>query len=109
MIPLSDIQIMFGDGPLPVLMLRGEFDLAAFDRLTACLADLVAARPAELTVDMAAVTFFDSKSLSALLRTSRELQAQGGSLVVSKPSPVVRRVLEITDLALTFGVSSGPG
>jgi anti-anti-sigma factor len=106
MIPPSDMQIMFRDGPVPVLMLRGEFDLAVYERFNACLADLVATRPTELTVDMADVTFFDSKSLSALLHARRKLQEHGGSLVIAKPSPVVRRVLEITDLARTFEVSS---
>jgi anti-anti-sigma factor len=102
------IEVVHGDGPAPVVVLRGEFDLAVVDRLSGCLADLAASYPSEVTVDMAAVSFFDSTSLAALLHASRRLEAQGGTLVVVRPSAVVRTLLEITNLSRTFGVPASP-
>jgi anti-anti-sigma factor len=104
MIPTSDIHVLLEDHRVAVMTLSGEFDLANLDRLSTRLAELVEAKPATLVVDMAAVTFFDWVSVAALLRASKEVEGQGGSIVISRPPRIVRRVLEITGQAQTFGV-----
>jgi anti-anti-sigma factor len=105
--PLSDIYVHFDDHQAAVMTLCGEFDLATLDRLNDCLAELIDAKPATLVVDMAAVTFFDWVSMTALIRASQEVKAQGRSIVVSRPPRIVRRILEITGLAPTFAVDPG--
>jgi anti-anti-sigma factor len=44
------------------------------------------------------LSFMDSSGLGALHRARRRALKEGGTLVVSRPSPMVSRVLEITGL-----------
>jgi anti-sigma B factor antagonist len=56
-------------------------------------------------VDAGGLSFIDSSAISELLRLREHLGEGGGSLTLSNVQPSVRRVLEITGLLETFGVS----
>jgi anti-anti-sigma factor len=60
---------------------------------------------ADAVVDASELSFIDSSAISELLRLREELAADGGSLKLVDVQPSVRRVLEITGLLDTFGVS----
>lgn len=59
----------------------------------------------DAVIDAGGLSFIDSSAISELLRLREELTEQGGSLVLVDVQPSVRRVLEITGLLETFGVS----
>jgi anti-anti-sigma factor len=47
-------------------------------------------------IDLSELRFVDARGLSALVDIDRDLRAVGGSLVLARPDPHVRRVLTLT-------------
>lgn len=78
-----------------VIALSGELDA-----LTCWgLAEQLTGLPGSLiVVDLRQVTFMDSSGLGTIHLARRMAIKDGGNLVVSRPSPMVHRVLEITGL-----------
>jgi anti-anti-sigma factor len=79
-----------------VLVLDGEFDLAATPTLREQLDAARAAAPRGVVFDMSAVTFLDSSALRELLRADAGLRAVGVTLVLAAVRPAVARLLELT-------------
>ena len=77
-----------------VLELGGELDLAISGRLRELVDQLTAEQPSLLVADLAEVGFMDSTILRELLRAHREVNSQGGRMVVAGAQPTVRRLLE---------------
>ncbi|MBG0562470.1 STAS domain-containing protein [Actinoplanes aureus] len=63
---------------------------------------------AHVEVDMSAVTFLDSSGLGMLVAARRAAEAQGATLRLRAPGPMVRMVLEVTNLYQQFVVEE-PG
>jgi anti-anti-sigma regulatory factor len=98
-----------GDAPVRpggtdrVIHLIGEADLSSAN-LKETLDAEVAARPGRIILDMSRLTFMDSSALrfmdSSALRAifiaERQLQATGGTLTITRPTGIIRRVLEIS-------------
>lgn len=80
------------------LRLEGEIDLAAADRLADALR--AAIESGTTVVDLSGVTFLDSTGLHVLLSAGAALNGNG-PLVLVRPCPAVRRLL---DIALPGGV-----
>jgi anti-sigma B factor antagonist len=99
-----DIQTIHEDGVV-VLRLSGELDSDNADALYQALRDDTRNHPGPLVLDMSGVSFIDSTILSRLLQLRTESVDGGSSLLVRNPSPVVRRVFEITGLDEVFGLS----
>jgi len=84
----------------------GELDAHNCGELGDALRDATGGTPAAaVVIDASGLSFIDSSAISELLRLREQLDADGGSLVLSDVQPSVRRVLEITGLLETFGVS----
>lgn len=94
-------------GPWSVVMVRGEVDLATAPRLGEALR-AVARRAAGVVVDLGGVTFMDSSGVSALVRSREEMARRGGELVLTRATPTVRRILELTGLADRFRWAASP-
>lgn len=78
-----------------VFSLRGELDAST----CGALAERLIGVPGSLIViDLSELSFMDSSGLGAIHRARRRALEEGGTLVVSRPSPMVSRVLEITGL-----------
>jgi anti-anti-sigma factor len=79
-------------GDRVVVTVRGEVDMSTADAMlrAATREDVAAA-----TLDLRAVTFFDSAAIHALVRIAERY----GARLEVHPSPQVRRVLEISGLA----------
>jgi anti-anti-sigma factor len=73
----------------------GEIDAATCAQLAE---ELIAPPGSQLVVDLAQVTFLDSSGLGTLHRARQKALTAGGDLVVTRPTPFVFRVLEITGL-----------
>lgn len=74
----------------------GELDIARLDEVDAMLAS--APLDGRLIVDLSAVQFVDSVTLSRFVRALRQREAAGGRLVLAGAHGAVRRVLSITRL-----------
>ena len=84
-----------GDGSV-VLTLTGEFDLVSVDAFDDVLAEIQSRRPERTVMDVSGLAFLDSSGINALLRATKALQAEGGTVVLRSPSMATRRILEIT-------------
>jgi anti-sigma B factor antagonist len=78
------------------LRLSGEIDAHSAASLAHRLAEASAAKVLQL--DLAEVGFIDSSGLRVLLAVHRDREGRGCRLELVDPSPVVRRLLELTAL-----------
>ena len=88
-----------GSIPYRVVAVGGEFGLPDVDRLQVMLDD-AAADEASVVVGLEGCRFIDSMALAALVRAHNGFAAAGRRLVIAGPTGQVRRVLEISGLAL---------
>jgi anti-sigma B factor antagonist len=81
-----------------VMRLSGELDLSTRHRLDRLLEDLQAITGTTVILDLARLTFVDAHSLHAWREAAVALQEHGGELVLRNPRPLVRRLLDITEV-----------
>jgi stage II sporulation protein AA (anti-sigma F factor antagonist) len=81
-----------------VLSPVGEVDVATADVLRHAARDAVAATPRCLVVDLTGLTFCGSTGLVVLMDARRDAEAAGVRFGTADGPPIVRRVLEITQL-----------
>ncbi len=80
-----------------VFAFRGELDVSTCDGL----ADTLTAPPGSVVViDLRLLTFMDSSGLGAIHAARQSAIKNGGTLVLTRPTPIVHRVLQITGLDL---------
>lgn len=84
-----------GDDPVVVAPV-GELDITRLDEVDAMLES--APPEGRLIVDLSAVQFVDSVTLSRFVRALRRHEVAGGRLVLADARGAVRRVLAITKL-----------
>ena len=78
-----------------VFELKGELDASTCRGLAE---QLVGPSGSLVVVELSGLTFMDSSGLGAIHAARRSMIKDGGMLVVSRPTPIVHRVLEITGL-----------
>ncbi len=82
-----------------LILLSGEFDLAARDELRDTLLAVVDSdRPGRLVVDLADVTFIDSEAIGALIDGYLAARDAGTVLRLANAGRMIRRVLQIMEL-----------
>ncbi|MGN6795114.1 MAG: STAS domain-containing protein [Streptosporangiaceae bacterium] len=95
--------IRFPDGAEPMttvaVRLGGELDLAARRMLVAHLTQLGDKQSDRLVIDLAGVSYMDCGTAQLLLDLARSTLPAGAKPVFRNPQPVVRRMLEVSDLA----------
>ena len=84
-------------GETVTVVLRGEFDVTTSGLLYARLSRIRELRPVRLVFETAQVTYLDCASARLIAGTDDWLPA-GVKPVVSRPSPVVRKVLEASGI-----------
>ena len=82
-------------GPSAGIGLSGEIDLSTVDLLRGSLAREVA-RGGRVVLDLREVTFMDSTGLKAIVQASRQLEGRGTLEIL--PSPVVRKLFDLTGM-----------
>ncbi len=88
------------------LAVAGELDLATAPLLAEWLAEIDGPATGVVLVDLSRVTFIDGSGLRALAGAWEGRGADGGlKLEIVAASPLVRRVFELTGLALPIGSS----
>src|SRR3954469_20771000 len=97
-----DVKTVYTDGKVE-LAISGEIDLSVSEQLQSAIdAALSPDRP--LVLDMHRVTFFDVSGLRVLLRALERLEHNPAKLILRSPSPIVMRVLSVTDTARLMSV-----
>jgi len=86
--------------PGGVLWLAGEFDLAGIDEFQAAV-DAVLDAQGELVLDLSELTFLDSTGIRAFLIVANTVE---GGVVLRKPTPSVRRVLDLVGIEGRRGI-----
>lgn len=91
--PGSATRSLDGDGR-PVIHVAGEFDVSNVHHLAAVLDEVEDAPPPGLVLEAHDLQFIDSSGIAVLIRGVDRL----GPIEVRDPSPVFRRIVEITGL-----------
>jgi anti-anti-sigma factor len=89
-------EVTFSRGTA-TLVIIGELDLNTMPLLSERLSLILRQKPRRLVVDMARTGFMDCGSARLIAGAVRSLP-DTGQLVIRRPSPAVRRVLELTTL-----------
>lgn len=85
--------------------LDGELDLDCADTVRDTLAAAAAGTGCRfLVVDVSRLSFIDSYALGALVSARNTAAAAGVTMSLAKPSPPVRKAIEVTGLADVFGL-----
>ena len=77
-----------------VLYLRGEFDTFYVPALQQEINALAKTGMHRLVLDLRFVKFINSTALGAIIKASKDATKAGGRLVISRPSPFCRDILE---------------
>jgi anti-sigma B factor antagonist len=97
-------------GPLTKIDATGAIDLSTADLLTATIDHVISAHaPTRLVLELSGVRLLSAAGISALLHARDAVTAQAGQLTLHGPSPMVRKVLDITDTARVFDIVDSPG
>jgi anti-sigma B factor antagonist len=97
---VSHLHALLGPGTVTA---TGELDLVSAPTLTDAITT-VAARWANVTIDLSAVTFMDGAGLSVLVGARRRMLADGTPLRLRTPHERVRHVLRLTNLETAFTI-----
>jgi len=90
----AELSIETVPGTTPVLRLSGELDSSNVGRLEATVASVLTAPPERVVFEMSELRFMDSAGISVLVRLAAKVE----SVEIRDPSPIVRRVIEVTGL-----------
>jgi anti-sigma B factor antagonist len=80
---------------VPIVTLSGELDSSNADSLEPTLASITARHPERLIFDLSGLRFIDSAGIALLIGAASKVDA----VHLRNPSPIVRRVVEITGLS----------
>lgn len=89
-------------GGVVVVALSGDCDLSRAATLHTQLLDVLRARPTGIIIDLSEVTFCDLACLRTMANLGRRSTAVGTWMRMAGPSPIVRRLLEITGLCASL-------
>jgi anti-sigma B factor antagonist len=76
---------------------RGDVDVESVTAFNDGLREAVSRTPPEVRVDLAGITFLGSEGIRSLVLAHGAAAAQGTRLMVTAASPIVRRVLTLTE------------
>lgn len=107
--PFYSIYLQHDADRVPVVVLHGEFDLAAVGDLATCFSEVLGPAVTEVNLDLAEVSFIDSAALGVIVDAFRELRDRDGGLVVTAVSAFAARTFEIAGLASYLLPSRGDG
>jgi len=80
-----------------VLRVAGEVDMVTSPVLQRHLDSAIASRRATVVLDLSETTFLDARGVGVIVSARKSASRSGSRLVIRRPPPLVRRVLEIAD------------
>jgi anti-sigma B factor antagonist len=92
-------------GSRRVVTLDGELDLSTASVLEEALSQIVSeARTETIEFNLSRLDYLDATGLSLLVKFKKHAETLGAAVILRDPQPHARRVLEITNLDLYFGI-----
>ena len=79
-------------------------DTKTVDRFSQDLKGILEKGQYELEIDMSDTVYISSVGLRVLLATQREIDKNGGSMVIRKAGPAVKKVFEVTGFTRLFKI-----
>jgi anti-anti-sigma factor len=86
----------------PVVYLSGELDLTSAGQFSTAIDTALGRHPDRLILNASAVTFMDSSGIVLLVSATQRVQ----EVQVRDPSPIVRRLIELTGLSNVLRITS---
>jgi anti-sigma B factor antagonist len=99
------VDVFCKDSEPPRIVVFGELDEVSGGQLQKAVVDVLRhRRPSCIEIDVHGVTFLDSAGIRTLVLSQADARQLGCHIRVTKPQPIVYRVLEITGLLEHFGL-----
>lgn len=96
-----------GTAAQPVIVARGEIDVATSPILRSELTSALALQPREVTLDLRDVSFVDSSGLGVMVGALKRLRETGGErFAIVDAQDSVRKVFDITGLNTLFDLGT---
>ena len=83
------------EGGTPVVSLSGELDLTNVERVQSVIGEMITDGTKRLVVEASELEFMDSSGLALLASVARKVP----EVELRDPSPIVRRLVDLTGLA----------
>jgi anti-sigma B factor antagonist len=102
---ITTIEVVPGERPgdRPMVVVRGEVDVATSPRLRSTLSTLLAGGATSLALDFSGVTFIDSSGLGVLVGALKRVQeGSDGHVQIVGATEFVRKIFQITGLEVFF-------
>lgn len=96
----ASVEAWPGDTGVPVVSLSGELDISNAEAVSVAIEAVIDDQAKRVIFELGALTFMDSTGIALLLKICNRV----GSIEVRSPTSTVRRVIEVTGLADTFGL-----
>jgi anti-anti-sigma factor len=85
-----------------IVIVSGELDISNAASLEATVAAITAERPERLIFDLSGLRFMDSAGIAVLIGAAAKVKA----VQLRDPSPIVRRVVQLTGLSSVLHIES---
>lgn len=80
-----------------VVRVAGEVDIVTAPVLQRHLDSAIASNRPTVSLDLSETTFLDARGVGVIVSARKQIAKRGGRLVIRRPPPIVRRVLELAD------------
>ena len=97
-VPEETVTSVEHAGDTVTVSLRGEVDVLTVDQVRMALSDALAARPRQIVVDLAELSFIDSTGLGALVFGFQRARDLGIGFRLARPGRRVHQVLMLSGL-----------
>lgn len=91
------ISVSEPDG-VAIVQVGGELDLGTAPQLLTSISELIDSGSHRVVLDLHELTFCDSAGLSALVRIRKRVEQVDGALILTRPAPIVKSVLDLTGM-----------
>lgn len=89
---------------IEVVTLRGRLDAASAPDLREEFREFIESGHNRIVLDFAAVNFIDSSGISVIITLLKAATSKGGDVVLTRLTPQVRTILELTRLYKVFRI-----
>ena len=96
----TELEISDDDGT-PVIRLAGELDMTSADDVRAAIDGVLRRAPARVVFETSGLQFMDSSGIALLLSVAQQVP----EVELRAPSPIVRRLIELTGLEETLRIT----
>jgi len=96
----TELEISDEDGT-PVIRLAGELDMTSADDVRSAMESVLSRAPGRVVFETSGLQFMDSSGIALLLSVAQQVPA----VELRAPSPIVRRLIELTGLEETLRIT----